>query len=120
MSDPIVPSYSPILLGKMGLSPHDDEGSKEYPTLLRLLMPLYNDKKRLIREAGSFRVSVDGSLFRVSFECPTEGIQTTMMTPTIMELLTSLEVHLSDPQSDWPQTYAAKKRARRGLDKSIE
>lgn len=120
MSDPIVPEFNKSLLGKMGLSPHDDQADKEYPTLMNLLYPRFNDRKKLIREAGSFRCAVDGPLFRIGVECPTEGIQTILATATLMDLLTLIEMHVSDPAAVWTPTYNSKKRARRGLDKSLE
>lgn len=113
--DKLIPEFAPLLLGKVGLSPHDAIAEKELPTLMELLMPRFRSDKRMTREAGSLLVKVQGSLFTVTLTCPTEGVETTMVTSSVMGLLDQLELHTSDPGVAWTPTYAAKKKSRRGL-----
>jgi hypothetical protein len=120
MSDEIVPRFSPRLIGKMTAALHDDTFAKDYPVLFDVLKPEYNERKRLVREAGSFRVSIDGSVYRITIECPTEGIQTVLYTSTLVDLLEQMEMHLGQPSILWTETFNAKRRARRGLDKSLD
>ena len=120
MAKKVEATPSPILIGKVGLSPHDSQGHHDYPTLMQLLQPRYDDERQLTREPGSIRVSIDGSLYRISLECPTEGVQTMFATDTISEMLLQLEEHCNSSKSVWTPTWNAKKRARRGLDRSLE
>jgi hypothetical protein len=108
----------PILIGRVGLSPHDDEFVRDYPTLAQLLMPRYADGCVMTREPGIVSIKIDGSLYRVTLVCPTERCQTTVGLTTLCNLLLDLECHVSDPKSDWVPTWDSKKKARRQLDKS--
>lgn len=120
MSKKIEPELAPILIGKEGLSPHDDAFVKEYPTLAQLLYPKFVEEKHLSREPGIVSIKIDGSLYRVSIICPTEGLQAVFGLTTLIDLLTQLEVMASDPATDWTPTYDRKKRQRRRLDKETD
>lgn len=120
MKDPeFTPEYAPTLLGKVGLSPHDDEAVKAYPVLMSLLLPRHNATKRLTREAGGLTVKIDGSVYRISVTCPTEGLQCVLVTDSLIDLLGQLELALAGPSVAWTPTYDSKKRSRRDLDKSL-
>lgn len=114
------PEYSPVLLGKVGLSPHDEEANALFPTLMQVLLPRYNRKKQLTREAGSISVRVDGSLFRCTIYAPTDGVQTTYDTDTLVNLLEQLEEHVSNPKTSWSLTYDKKRKAGHALKKLLE
>lgn len=118
-TDPVVPEYAPILVGRVGMCPHDDQATHDYPTLMQLMLPRYRDDRCLTREAGSLTVKVDGSLFRVTITCPTEGLVGAILMREMSDLLLHIERALSEGRFAWTPTYDAKKRARRGLDKSV-
>lgn len=121
MSDEkIVPEYNPILLGKVGLSPHDDHAYKAYPTLLSMFMPKYDSQKRLTREPGAITVRVDGSIYRVTLVCPTDGCQTVLETDTLIELLEQLELHVTSKRAVWVPTFDSKKRSGHALRKLLD
>jgi hypothetical protein len=118
MAKPVKPEPVPILVGRVGLCPHDDQAQHDYPTLCQLLMPRYDADRQLTREAGSFRLFLEGSMFVVRFECPTEQVMTLMSTTTLGDLLLQLEDHLSSTTAVWTATWTAKQRSRRALDKA--
>jgi hypothetical protein len=111
----VVPEYAPVLIGKRGLSPHDDVAAREWPTLMQLLLPRFDDKRRLTREAGVISIRVDGPLFRVSVVCPTEGVQAVLGTTSLMQLMEQLELFVGDPLTSWVPTYESKKRTGQSL-----
>lgn len=112
----VTPRFAPVLLGKIGLSPHDEAFAVQFPILHQLMMPVYEEKK-LLREPGIIGVRVDGSLFRMTVICPTEGVQTVMETSSILNILEQLERHAAAPGTTWTPTFDSKKRSRRGLDR---
>jgi len=121
MSDEkIQPTHAPILLGKVGLSPHDDLAVAEWPTLMQLLLPNYDDKKRLTREPGILSIRVDGSIFRLTIICPTEGLQTTLGLDSIVGLFEALEGHVRSTTAVWVPTYDSKKKTGQALKKVLE
>jgi hypothetical protein len=121
MSDEkIQPAFHPSLLGKTALSPHDDDACSAWPLLMGLLLPTFDAKARLTREAGILSIRIDGSVFRVTLVCPTEGVQSTYETPTLIDLFSLLNDHLSRPTTIWVPTYDSKKRAGQALKRVVE
>jgi hypothetical protein len=116
----IEPEYVPLLIGKRGLSLHDEEFGQRWPTLYQLLAPRYDSKQRLTREPGVISIRVDGSMYRITLVCPTEGVQTTLEKISLVDLWDFLELHVCSPSATWPPTYDAKKRAGHGLRKVLE
>jgi len=113
----VLPEFNAIIIGKRGLSPHDDEFAALYPKLYSAIMPRYDDKKRLTREAGRLAIAVDGSLFRVTLTCPTEEYQLTLSVVALFTLWDQLEAEAFRPDAPWVPTYDAKKKAKAGLAK---
>lgn len=111
----LIPQFNQSLLGKLGLSPHDDEAAQQWPLLIEMLLPKYDDKGRLTREAGILSIKVDGPVFRVSMICPSEEGQTVMTLSSIVGLLDQLEVILNDPRTVWTKTFDSKKRTGQAL-----
>lgn len=115
----VVPEVADVLKGKVQLVPHDEDASSEYPVLMSVLLPRYRGDGKLTREPGVLSVRIDGAVFRITVVCPTEGLQATVETPRIMEILTTIELAVSSPACVWVPTWDSKKRARRGLDTSV-
>lgn len=109
------PDLHPKLLGKLGLSPHDDEAVRLWPELMGMLLPKYDDKKRLTREPGILSLKVDGPIFRVSLICPSEEGQTVFNLTTVVDLFDQLERNVVDPTTVWTRTFDAKKRTGQAL-----
>ena len=116
----IEPTLNKRLLGKVGLAPSDDSAAKEYPTLCELLFPVYDEKKRLTREAGVLSLRIDGQLYRVTLVCPTEGVQTTLETTTLLDLFEQLERHCYGTSAAWVPTYDRKKKAGQHLKRVLD
>lgn len=111
----LIPEFAPILLGKLGISPHDDDADRLWPNLMQLLLPKYDSSHRLTREAGVLTLRVDGSLFRVSVVCPSEAVQTAVAMHSVVDLLSQVERYLSSDMLDWTPTFDKKKRAGQAL-----
>ncbi len=118
--DKVEPQFSPYVIGKRGISPHDEELKKLYPKLYTAIMPSYDAKSRLTREAGQLRVTVDGGLFKVVLTCPSEGSQCTILMTSLLSLFDELESQAMDHPEIWVETYDSKKRTGRGLKKRLE
>lgn len=116
----IEPSYHPMLVGKKALAPHDDQSAKQWPVLMSLLMPKFNDKGKYTREPGVLSVRIDGSVFRISVVCPTDGVQTVLELTSLFDLFTQIEQHVSRSSTVWVPTYDAKKRAGQKLKSLLE
>lgn len=114
----VMPTYSPYVIGKRGLSPHDDEFAKLFPRLYGAMMPVYDEHKRLTREAGQLRVAVESDMFRVVLTCPTEGSQATILIPSLLSIFDALEAQAMVNPAAWTETYDSKKRTGRGLKKN--
>jgi len=96
-------------------TPHDDEARTEYPNLMRLLYPKYDDKGRMTREAGYIRLSIEGQVYTLTLVCPTEGVQCSLSTPTCIEPLAQLEHYVTRPFCAWGPTWERRKKAGQGL-----
>lgn len=112
--------HAPILIGRVGLSPHDDQATHDYPTLMQLLLPRYADGRHLTREPGVLTIKIDGPIFRITLICPTEAVQTVMETGSFTELFLQVEEHVASAATVWTPTYESKKRSRQKLDRAIE
>lgn len=86
--------------------PHDAPSEDEMPNLFQLLQPHY-DGHRLTRQAGYARITVEGSLYRLTVVLPTERCQFVMETDSLVGLLANFEEAFSRgklpqrPMADW-------------------
>jgi len=98
-------------LGSIQLLPlHDDRAEARFPVLLALLKPKYGEKQKLIRQEGRLSIAVWGPCWRVSLECPTEAITTTIEVNSLATLFESLERVLRNGKAVWTQAYKKRKR----------
>lgn len=109
----------PILIGKVGIPPQDDEATKEWPILMELLLPKYDHKGRMTRESGTLSVRCEGSLFRITITCPTEDAQASMDYHQLVDILTTVERWLLTGKANWAPTWKTRERARQRLKDSI-
>lgn len=116
MAKEILPSYCPVLLGKVGLPLHDDRLEEAHPTLFQLLTPKF-EGKYITREPGIISIRIDGSVYRITVVCPTEALQTTFEAVSLMGILDALEMHCASPTAVWVPTHDSKRKAKRGLDR---
>lgn len=119
LKDTVKADPVPILIGKVGIPPHDEDAVKEWPVLMELLLPRYDLKGRMTRESGSLSVRCEGSLFRVTITCPTEDAQASMDTDGLIDLLTRIEQWLLTGRANWAPTWKTRERARQRLKDSI-
>jgi hypothetical protein len=90
-------------------NPVDKDGRKMYPTLYDLLCPRWQDGV-LVRQAGRLTIKADGAAYRVSIECPTEGLQTSVVVDNLPNLLADTEKLVSQGQCHWALTWARQKK----------
>lgn len=91
--------------------PADDAGLDAFPTLTQCLFPIWKDSK-CVRISGGVRIRLVGGYYLVTVSCPSEGLETTLTTPTLVGLLEALEAHVRNPATIWTPTFEEQKRAR--------
>lgn len=99
--------------------PADPVGLEAYPTLYELLSPSWIDGK-LVREGGRMTVKSDGPAFRVSIECPSEGVQTSFIVESLDKLMENAEKILSQGHMHWGLTWSRQKKNLQAIDNAIE
>ncbi len=119
MKETVKAEPSPILIGKVGVPPHDEEAVKEWPTLMELILPKFDHKGRMTRESGTLSVRCEGSLFRITITCPTEDAQTTFDYHQLVDFLTTVEQWLISGKANWSPTWKTREKARQRLKDSI-
>ena len=100
-------------------APADSAGTKRFPTLYSLLSPCWADGK-LVREGGSLNIRADGAAFRATVVCEGEGLQTTMISESLITLLEDLENHVTQPSCHWALTWKRAKKNLQSLESAIE
>jgi hypothetical protein len=108
-----------ILKGVTVLLPQDPAGVQRYPTVSDLLCPRWVDGT-MTRMAGRVSIRVEGSCYRVTIECPTEGLMTSIVLASLVECLDALEAVVASGQAKWQLTYEAAKRSRQAMDVLLE
>jgi hypothetical protein len=110
----------PRILQNVKFSPPADQpGLKAFPTLYELLSPSWIDGK-LVREGGRLSIKSDGPSFRVSIECPSEGVQTSFIVESLDKIMENSEKILSQGQMHWGLTWSRQKKNLQALDNAIE
>lgn len=93
------------------LVPCDDKARERYPNVWACLMPHWSEGK-CTRQSGTLRVRIVGSWFEVTLSCPTEGVETTLSTETLVNLLEQLEKLLASGRAIWKPDWSSTKKAR--------
>lgn len=121
MADPKKPTveFADILKGKEVSNVQDDAGKALYPVLVDLLTPRFKDGK-MTRQGGRLSLKADSGVWRMSLECPTEGLQTTCIISTLETALAEMEDHVIDGASNWEMTWARRKKQLTPLDGSVQ
>jgi hypothetical protein len=97
------------LAGVSTQCPTDAEALKLWPNLIACLYPQWREGK-CIRQAGSLRIRLVGCYYATTLSCPTEGVETDLVTETLVGLFDSLEALLASGRAVWrPDFYHTKK-----------
>lgn len=113
-------SKTPIPVAAMRKQAPDDNLLKaKCPTLHQLLMPIWIDGK-CKRQSASLRVRLVGGYYMVTLSCPTEGLETNVVTDSLVGLIELLEAKVSDPGCIWTPDFAAIKKTRQVRIESVE
>lgn len=108
-----------ILQNVKFINPTDKEGIKCYPTIYDLLCPRWKEGT-LVRQAGRLTIKADGGAYRVSIECPTEGLQTSLIVDNLPNLFADAEKLLSQGQCHWALTWSKQKKNQPTIEDLIE
>ena len=100
-------------------NPIDKDGRKLYPTLYDLLCPRWVDGI-LVRQPGRMTIKADGAAYRVSFDCPTEGLQTSIIVDNLPNLFADAEKIVSQGQCHWALTWSRQKKNQPTIEDLIE
>lgn len=99
--------------------PSDADFAERCPTLFDLLCPRWRDNKQT-RQPSRIGVKAEGSVWRVTIDCPTEGLATTILVPYLFELWPYVEAKITNREVVWIPNYDAQKRARQGVEDLLE
>jgi hypothetical protein len=91
--------------------PADDEAAKRFPTIYDCLMPRWKEGA-CVRQSGKISIRITGSLFTITLECPTEGLQASLSSETFADLFTRLEKLLASGKAQWVPSWEIQKKAR--------
>lgn len=98
-----------ILAGLRFSAPDDADGKKAFPNVFELLAPLWADGK-LVRQAGRMSLKPDGGSWRVSIECPTECVQTTVIVKSLKTALEEAEGAIASGKAHFGPTWQSQKK----------
>ena len=113
------PESADLLANVVFSNPADEQGRVLYPTLFDLLAPRWKDGHQT-RQPGRLSIRIDGGAYRVSIECPTEGLQTSMIVASLENLAEAVEIILMQADSHWALTYARAIKNRAVIDDAIQ
>ena len=113
------PESASCLQGVTFALPDDEAGQVLFPTLWDLLTPRWKDGK-LTRQAGRLSLKPDGSSWRMSIECPTEGLQTSLLIKSLESALAEADAHCASGKAHWGLTWALQRKNLPTIDKAIE
>lgn len=82
---------------------------KQFPTLFDLFVQQWKDGI-CTRQAGSLTIKPDGAIYKLTFTCPTEGVQTILYVESLKDVLEVVESRVADGKCPWTMTYAKAKR----------
>lgn len=97
----------------------DDAAKKEMPNLLDVLLPIW-EGSTMLRQPGRLSISPDGGSWRVTVECPTEGLQTVLMTDSLPTLLIDVEKLLASGSARWGMSWQRRKKNLPTIDDLIQ
>ena len=109
---PAVPGLQTTLL------PEDSEGEQQMPALLDCLLPRWRDGK-CVRRSGTISVKIVGCYFVASLTCPSEGLQCSVSSLSIVGLLEALNATAASASTVWTPTFERQKRDRQHADKQL-
>jgi len=97
----------------------DEAARKSLGTLLDVLLPLYAGTT-MTRQPGSMRIAPDGGTWRVTIECPTEGLQTQVNVDSLANLLVDVEKLLASGVVRWGLSWSKRKKNLPTIDDLIQ
>lgn len=100
-----------VLKNFRSLAPNDEVSLEQYPTIVDLLSPRFKDGK-CTRQGSRLAVKAEGAFFRVTIDCPTEGVMCTWIVGSLFNLLADFERHVRGPEACWTPNYDSQKKAR--------
>lgn len=98
--------------------PDDESGLALFPNVYDLLTPRWKDGV-ITRQPGRLTLKPDGSSWRVSIECPTEGLQTTVVVKSLESALSEVEDLVTSNKAHWGLTWALQKKNLPTIDKPV-
>lgn len=97
----------------------DPEAKKMLPTLLDVMLPIW-DGNTMLRQPARMSIQPDGATWRVTIECPTEGLQTVLCVDSLSALLVDVEKMLASGQAHWGMSWQRRKKNLPTIDDLIQ
>lgn len=97
----------------------DSNAEENLPNLYDHMAPIY-EGHTLMRCAGTIRISVEGGYYRVSLSCPTEKVETVMVTDSLVGIIDALERYLAMGTQVYKPAWEKTKKALPTIDDLIK
>lgn len=105
------PEIVALVKAAQNLSPTDETSKDTWPTLYELLRPIWKDGKCL-RQAATIKLRLAGPYYLVTLSCPTEGLEATLTTDTLVCLFDQMEEFLASAACPWMPDWQQAKKSR--------
>ena len=107
-----------IFNGHNPLTLKDPDAAAQYPNVCDVLFPRWKDGKQT-RQRGKVTIAPLGAAYRVTVDCPTEVLETSVMLPTLCDLFGQLEAFLASGKAIWVPGYQKNRKALPTVDAVI-
>ena len=108
------------LLAKVAFtSLKDDAAKKEIPSLLDVLLPIWQDSV-MTRQPATMMITPDGGHWRCTITCPTEGLQATFLVDSLPALLKDVDAILASGKTAWGMSWQRRKKSLPVIDDLLQ
>jgi hypothetical protein len=109
------PVKLPALAGLVTRGLEDHCGAERYPHVVELCRPIF-DAGVMVRQPAKVSIRVESGSWRVSIDCPTEGVVCVMVIDSIIDFWENVEAQLLGGKVHWSPNYESSKKMRPTLD----
>jgi hypothetical protein len=99
-----------IFNGHNPLTLEDPEALALYPNVCDVLLPKWKAGAQT-RQRGKVTIVPLGAAYRVTVDCPTEVLETSVMLATLIDVLGQLEAFLASGKAVWTPGYQKHRKA---------
>jgi hypothetical protein len=110
---------APLLKNLKMANPNDKDDAKTLPNLVGLLVSIWRDGT-MTRQPGRMSIQPDGSAWRVTIDCPTEGVMASFCVDNLHNLMYDVEKFVTQTQCHWGLSWSRRKKTMPTIESAIE